>query len=268
MISRSRTEEHFVCIDVGTESAFEIRYRPDESCDVLRSTSSSVALKIQGADASYVYSVKWSRSKALLSPPSTYRAISLMVAGGIEFVPKYLGGDIYLHEGTYVRVELREYIEGASMSSVYSTLSAEDLHVILLQISRLVEVMESYNNSHFGYLKHGRLRTTTPIGYIRQLCYRHSLPMVNLESSYECKPTLCHLRLNPCHIILNGRSVVGVLGWDYVDFMPRAMCDLSYEVKSRGPVFGGWYAMLRSMFGSDGAPTDMIYALMSVCGKL
>lgn len=166
--------------------------------------------------------------------------IAIAAAPNQDIVPAYTAKQDIMHQGMYVSIGVRRYIEGKPLSSILRHVTAEQLDHYKLQVSAMVSEMGAVTSNYYGEILDGNLKTTTVPGYItahnmieklRDPTY-NGMPALTRDADwdYECKPRLCHGSLWPEHIIVKGTSVEGIVGWSSADFMPELIDRYLYQL--------------------------------------
>ncbi|KIW35721.1 uncharacterized protein PV06_11938, partial [Exophiala oligosperma] len=175
--------------------------------------------------------------------------IATRIAADAITVPVYKNKGVVRHGKKYVSISIRSFIKGQTLESIMSSLDQEDIDAIMMQITALTWELAKKTSQFFGHIQDGSLRTTCSAGYIRTRVLLDKLAGA-LDASdctevgtdpYVGSAVFCHGNLSPEHIIVNGATVVGVVGWSEADFVPEIYDRLKYFFKSNPKDPQCWY---------------------------
>lgn len=232
----------YIDIDIGTPTCIRVSLDTAAEYRCIHSSKYSKLFQIRQEDgSSETLVVRWMDPTCSSSDRDDV-AISAVTDKSI--VPEYEGKQRFMHQGAYVSVGLRRYIEGQPLSMVMKTATPEQMDHYKLQVSSIVTQLANITSSHYGTVLDGNLKTSRIPAYISA---HHMIEKLKnskysgskLESSEgdwsaECAPRLCHGSLWPDHVIVNGTSVEGLVGWSCADFMPQSLDSWMYRLWHTG----------------------------------
>ncbi|KAL9122213.1 MAG: hypothetical protein Q9187_001230 [Circinaria calcarea] len=134
-----------------------------------------------------------------------------------------------------------------------NALDQEDIDAILLQVAAIVWCIAEKQSQYFGHVQDGPLRCSTASGYISARVFVDKLAGILHKDDciqpaqgavYTGSAVLCHRNLSPDHIIMNGATVVGIVGWSNADFIPEVYDRLTYFFRSDPNSAICWYRKL------------------------
>jgi len=153
-------------------------------------------------------------------------------------------------------VSVRTYIFGISLSSVIKQMNAKKLNHVKLQVSAIVVSLASETSPTFESIRQAKFKTNSAEAFLTRCVVTEKLsgnlgtacllPTV-LNDANEVPAVLCHRQLTPEHIIIDGVSVVGVVGWSLANYVPETVNRTMYEYSSPKRKFLDWYRYLTSL---------------------
>lgn len=235
---QSHIQHKYVNVDVGTPTGIRIDLGDAESYSILHESKFSALFKVNPKEGDpEVLVVRWMDQS---SKGSDKDDIAISNVRNKDIVPTYYGKKRLMHQGVYVSLGLRRYIEGVPLSAVIKHVSEEQLDHYKLQVSSIVRDLSLVTSTHFGSILDGSLSTTTVKGYIsahnmieKLRNRKYASPrLLSKDGDWDkkCVPRLCHGSLWPEHIIVNGTEVKGIVGWSSADFLPEALDRYMYRM--------------------------------------
>jgi len=246
--------QSWLCVDVGTSKDFVVRLGKGVSYDIIHSSESSVLARlIEANEYTDVVVVRWGLAyEAALDRDH----ISSTIASDIVSVPECKGKSFHVFKGKHVSVSVRTYIPGVPLSSVIERMNAEELDHVKLQVSAVVASLASKTSPTFGGVRQAKFKTNSAEAFLTRCVVTEKLsgnpntacllPTV-LDDANEVPAVLCHRQLTPEHVIIDGVSVVGVVGWSSADYVPEAVDRTMYEYSSPKRKFLDWYRYLTNL---------------------
>lgn len=226
-------------IDVGSSRPFKVRVKDVVAFMLISDGPNKVCLKARFNDRrdDEMVCLKWSRSKSSAVLPDM---LASQIASSEVSTPRYRYRSLFMHQGIYICLSIRSYIPGKSLDRVISTMTENQISSIEMQVSGVVWGIARKVSPHFGHLRSTGLRTSTAPTYIRSLAFADTMTgSMDATSwcevgndSYTGTAVFCHGSLTPDHIIVDGASLVGVVGWSSADFMPEAYSRLRHYFMS------------------------------------
>lgn len=238
---RNRKQQHeplYVEVDVGTSAHLKVsldnvaiyRHLHDGERSKLFHT------KTKGGEDEVVV-VRWAETNKG-SDDKDHEVISMVPDQSI--VPVYKAKQKFVHQGRHVSIGIRRYIDGEPLSSVMRKITPEQLDHYKLQVTAIAVQLASVTSSYYGSVLNGGLKSSTVHGYmtacnliekLKNHGYLNTVvPADDSNWNPECKPRLCHGALWSDHIIVNGTSVEGIVGWSSADFMPESVDRYLYRL--------------------------------------
>lgn len=235
----SRIRADTFSIDIGEPRAIGITIENACRFTLLSDSANSACIKISysGDEEDDVLTVRWGQS---IKEVSRADHIAALMAKNITSVPIYKSKRVVKHFGKYVGIGVRCYIRGQTLQSVMSSLSPDDIQAVKIQVEAFCWELAKKTSDYFGHIQHGQLRTTTAPAYVT---YRAMLDKLSgvLRSedwtqrgtdAYVGRAVMCHGNLTPEHILVDGTTVTGIVGWGSGDFMPEAYDRVQYYFRS------------------------------------
>lgn len=258
---------HYVDIDVTTSRPIRIQLDDVKSYVPIHTSFHSKLFKVTYHDNNVeTLIVRWMHSQYSHTDKDD---VSTSLVPNEVSVPRYRVKYKFSHQGMHVSVGLRNYIEGRPLSEIIRRASNEELDHYKLQIRAAVTAIASVTSQYYGHITEPAFRSSTLTGYIRSRVTiestQHEDFYVNTSNIDEAgwnkqnKPRLCHGSLWPDHIIVNGTSVEGIVGWSSCDFLPESTDRYMYYmwyVRDRRSV--QWQQFLSSIPCVDDAPTTQL----------
>jgi hypothetical protein len=223
--------EQYIDVDVGTPSRLRVTLDDAIAFRCIHTSSYSKLFQIQRTGGgSEVLVVRWMDPSCSSSDKDDV-AISMVPDQSI--VPTYEGKVKYMHQGTYVSVGIRKYIDGQPLSKIMKKITPAELDHYKLQVSSIITELSAVVSDHYGCILDGNLKTSSVPSYIsahnmvEKLRNSHYIgsPVIATEDNWDhnCKPRMCHGAMWPEHIIVKGTSVEGIVGWSSADFVPESV---------------------------------------------
>lgn len=245
---RSGRSDNDVAIHIGEPEPFRLNIENLLSTVVLSRTSCSVCIRVSynNSKDDEVVVAKWNKT----SPPVNSKDhIAVLIACDIIEVPRYRIKEVFRHYGKFISVGIRTYIRGQTLKSVYSSLTEDEVDAVFMQVQATVWLLAKKTSRHFGHINDGVFRTSSPTAYLRVRTFFDKASKILNETdwveqgsdSYTSVATLCHGDLSPEHIIVDGTTVVGIVGWTKADFMPEAYERLMYYFRSNPKDSQCWF---------------------------
>lgn len=183
-------------------------------------------------------------------------------------VPGYKAKHRFVHQGIHVSVGVRRYIHGSTLASVMKDASKEQMDHYKLQVQAMSDEFATVTSEYYGSILNAGLKASTVAGYLsaRNLIegmksdgYTNcDVPTGPHNWNDNCKPRMCHGALWPDHVIVNGTSVEGIVGWSSADFMPESVDRYLYRLWStRSHRHKSWREFLYSLPSSCDASTSI-----------
>lgn len=223
------TESGVFSIDIGTPKPFKVRMHDVSKFIFLSDGSSKVCIRAQYEDTrdDEVVCLKWSQAKSEVNPPDV---MASQIASSAVATPRYRYRSLFNHQGIYVCLSIRNYIPGKTLEHAMASMTYNQVSSIEMQVSAVVWSLARKVSPYFGHLKSSRLRTSTAGAYVRSLAFADTITgsmdatcwQEVGNDSYVGTSVFCHGSLTPDHIIVEGTSLVGIVGWSSADFMPEA----------------------------------------------
>lgn len=237
-------------VDIGENEPLHVEIDSANSYDIIHDSDSSVCVHISYENAEdEILLVKWGDN---LRDVNSRDHIAAKAANGIVEVPVYKSKDLITYCGKHVSISRRSYIKGQTLKSVYSSLDDEDIDAIFMQVQAIIWQLATKTSDYFGHIQDGELKTSSPAAYLRTRVLLDRLKnRINEfdweeqgKDNYVCKAVMCHGDLSPEHIILNGSTVVGLIGWSKGDFVSEILDRLQYYFRSEPNNPRCWYRKL------------------------
>jgi hypothetical protein len=233
-----RSEDN-VIIPVGEAEPFRLYIGGLVAIEVLSRTEKSICIRLSydnGSDDE-VLVMKWATTKVEVNSRDH---IAVLIACDVIDVPKYRMKEVFRHHNKFVAMGIRSYIHGQTLQSVYNSMTEDEIDAIFMQVQATMWDLAKKTSDYFGHINEGVFRTNTPIAHIRTRVFFDKALGVLSETDwvehgadkYTSKATFCHGNLSPDHIIVDGSSVVGLVGWTQADFMSEIYERVSYYFRS------------------------------------
>lgn len=228
--------DQYIDIDIGTPSRLRVILEDSTAFRCIHTSSYSKLFQIERTDKSTeVLIIRWMDPSCSNSDKDDV-AISMVPDESI--VPSYTGKKRYMHQGAYVSIGFRRYIDGVPLSKIMKKITPEELDHYKLQVSSIITELSSVTSNSYGSVLDGNLKTTSVSAYIsahnmveklRDAHYVGS-PVESTDDdwNHDCRPRLCHGAMWPEHIIVKGTSVEGIVGWSNADFVPESIDRYTY----------------------------------------
>jgi hypothetical protein len=263
--SRHSKTPLYVEVDVGTAKWIRVSLDDIVTYRCIYEGSNSVLFQTtnkEGEDEVLV--VRWSQSG---SGSDDKDDLSISLVTDQSIVPAYKGKHRFMHQGVHVSVGVRRYIYGEPLSEVIKDASPELMSHYKIQIEAIVAQLSEVTSTHYGSILNGGLKATTVQGYIssgnligklkNQKYVGYEVETKETSWNTKCKPRLCHGSLWPEHIIVNGTSIEGIVGWSNADFIPEAIDRYLYEMcVARSSINRNWSSFLSDIPCTDEAAND------------
>lgn len=255
----------YIDVDVGTPTRVRVVLDNASAYRCIHEGAWSKLFQIQHTDDSTeTLVVRWMKPAFKNSDRDD---IAISVAPNPDIAPVYTAKHSMMHQGMYVSIGVRRYIDGRPLSDILRHVTAEQLDHYKLQVSAIVAEMASTTSDYYGEILDGKLKTSTIQGYItahnmieklRDSTFSGFDPSPDeADWQHSHKPRLCHGSLWPEHIIVKGTSVEGIVGWSSADFMPEIIDRYLYQlwyVKSH--IDRKWRRFVCRIPGIDDTPLD------------
>lgn len=223
--------DQYIDIDIGTPSRLRVILEDSTAFRCIHTSPYSKLFEIQRTDKSTeVLIVRWMDPSCSNSDKDD---VAISMAPDESVVPTYTGKKRYMHQGAYVSIGFRRYIDGVPLSKIIRKITPEELDHYKLQVSSIITQLSSVVSDHYGSILDGNLKTASVPAYIsahnmveklRDANYVGSLVKSTEDDwNHDCKPRLCHGSVWPEHVIVKGTSVEGIVGWSNADFVPETI---------------------------------------------
>lgn len=243
-------------IDIGAGKPFKVRIRRALKFTLLADDENKVCLKVHYESSNPdVMTLKWSHIQRDCN--SRDHITSKMGSSAIK-VPEYKSKEVYNHNGIFISVTLRTYIPGTAMQKVLNVLTEDEIDAIQVQVEAIVWDLAKKTSEYFGHVQDSSLKTNSAAAYIRARSFLDKLSgkMYCVDwnevgtDSYIGTAVFCHGSLSPEHIILDGSTVVGIIGWSNADFKPEVYDRLTYYFASSPTDALCWYRRMANVSSS------------------
>jgi hypothetical protein len=254
--------DQYIDIDIGTPSTLRVILEDSVAFRCIHTSPYSRLFQIERTDKSTeVLVVRWMDPSCSGSDKDDV-AISMVQDHSV--VPTYTGKKRYMHQGAYVSIGFRKYIDGVPLSKIMKKITPAELDHYKLQVSSIITELSTVCSDYYGSILDGNLKTSTVSGYISA----HNMVEKLRNSQYvgsdveagaehwnaDCNPRLCHGAMWPEHIIVKGTSVEGIVGWSNADFIPECIDRYTYMLWNvRSTRDQDWRRFLSSVPSVDNA---------------
>jgi hypothetical protein len=257
-LKKISTATNEIAIDIGESIPIVLRIKYASKFELIYSTYHTMLYKIYYTDNTEckVLHVKWNKYMSAVRDTSD---IAASLVKTIVDVPIYEDQDIFKHGCYYVFTGVRTYIDGVPLSNIIHTLENNDVDAIIDQLENITTKIAAITSTHFGHIRDRNLKTTSPIGYLRNRIREAKFENIISQDEcieMECKdyitvPTLRHGNLLPEHVLINNNKIVGIVGWGNADFVPNIYDKLNYFFKINPQDSSCWYAKIFNMYLGD-----------------
>ncbi len=262
---KKRSKQCKLYVDIGISEDFVVKLGRHVDYDIIHSSEKSVLARlIEDGKYTDVIVVRWGPTREAALDKDE---VSSSIASKVVNVPKYKGKTSRVIEGKHVSVSLRTYVSGIPLSAVIGCMSSEKLDHIKLQVSAIVTSLASKTSPDFGSIRHTKFKTNSAEAFLTRCVITETLsgnsttvrmlPVVPGET-HKLPAVLCHRGLTPEHIIMDGVSVSGIVGWSSADYVPEAVDRTTYEYSNPKRKFVDWYRYLTNIphVYSSSRPSD------------
>lgn len=259
------TETERFSVDVGTSTPFEVTI--DGAVRFIRMGDGEcklcVRVEYERGKSPEVVVLKWS---AVQRDCNTRNHITSQIGATVTITPSYRLKEVFNHEGTFVSIGIRNYIPGRTFKSVMERMNRSSIDAVQLQVEAISWELAKKTSTHFGHIQDGSLRTENASSYIRTRAFLDKLRYkLDADSWNEIgsdnhigKAVFCHGALTPDHIILDGDTVVALIGWSNADFVPEAYDRLKYYFESSPQDPYCWYRKMANVPSTELTPPPSV----------